>query len=105
MNYRELACLFNLLEAPTGPFGERGRQMVLTCLETPTVETWEDVQAFVLVREPLINFADAVYAVDPTFQTPVPVRGPDGRRDYIWQRPPSRETMIEALKYAAFRWR
>lgn len=102
---RELEIIFSLLEATTGPFGERGREMILTCLEAPTIETWDDIHAFVLARDPCINFESAVQAVDPEFEQPIRVRGKDGRLRWQWRRAPSRETLIDALKYAAFRWK
>ncbi|HZW03039.1 MAG TPA: hypothetical protein VFF68_03860 [Anaerolineaceae bacterium] len=102
---RELDVLFCLLEATTGPFGERGREMILTCLQSPTIETWDDVHAFVLVRDPCINFEAAVQAVDPRFEQPKKVRGQDGRLRWQWRKAPSREMLVEALKYAAYRWR
>lgn len=104
MNVRELDVVYSLLEATTGPFAERGREMITACIESPTIETWDDVHAFVLSREPFINFSSAVQAVDPSFEFPCKTRGSDGRLRWQWRCAPSRDTLLEALKFAAFRW-
>ena len=99
---RDLEFIFDRLEATTGPFGRRGREMILTCIETPTIETWDDVHTFVLIRRPFINFLDAVSQVDPDFEIPERTLQIDGCWLRNWDRPPSKRVLMEALRYAAF---
>jgi hypothetical protein len=105
VNLHELEILFNLLEATSGPAGTRGRRQLLDYLQNPTVERWDAIQAYVLMRDPTVTLAAAVRVVDPSFGSPHRVRGTDGRLRWQWSAAPQRATVLDALKYAAFRWR
>jgi hypothetical protein len=99
---RELDLIFDRLEATTGPFARRGRELLRVVLETPTIETWDDVHSFVLIRRPTIRFLDAVQAVDPDFPVPPRTLQVDGVWLRNWYRPPTRHILLEALRYAAY---
>lgn len=95
--------LLDMLHITTGRMGADTREKIWRCLDDPAIETWDDIHLFVLTAEPFVNFLAAVQAVDPSF--PVPEKQPDGRGWYYrpWTRVPTREVLVDALKYAAFR--
>lgn len=102
MDGRELDYIFDLLEATTGPLGQRGRELIRVCLETPTIETWDDVHALVLRRRPFLNYMAAVRTIDPDYYIPERSEQCDGAWLRNWDYAPRRDVLVDALRLAAY---
>jgi len=77
------------------------RKRLVSVLKKPTNKTWNDAYSIIIRDTGMVSLWQAVIAVDPFF----PRRGPsytsgEAERERVWEKIPSRETLIKALQYA-----
>lgn len=93
---RELARSVNLWGRLTAPIKTRLRAAVYQ----PTEETWNNAYSIIVGSDGWMTLWQAVIAVDPTFPRSGPATDARGRQVERWEKVPSQETLIRALRYA-----
>ena len=77
-----------------GPIGDDIKDRLRRVVSDPSEENWDNAHSIIIVgRGPMVTLWQAVLKVDPGFLTSKQSGKP-------WPRVPTRETIVEALKFA-----
>lgn len=85
--------LYGRLKAPA-------RTRLRALIYQPTEETWDDAYGIIVGADGWTTLWQAVLAVDPTFPKVGPATDVRGRKVSRWERVPSQEVLLAALRYA-----